>query len=167
MTRRPRDEAWKSRVAGLYDRLGASLYRYALMILADPPAAADVVQQIFAGVIQRRAAILDEERYLRRAARNECYSMLRRRRRESPPGEVSLLEPIAIGGVEPEERLTLERALRELPPEQREVLHLKVYEGWTFQEIADQMDESINTVASRYRYAIEKLRTLWTNSKIS
>ena len=45
-----------------------------------------------------------------------------------------------------------------LPAEQREVVHLKVFEGMTFQEIADLCGESINTVASRYRYAIEKLR---------
>ncbi len=35
---------------------------------------------------------------------------------------------------------------------------MKVFEGMTFQEIADMTGESINTVASRYRYAIEKLR---------
>jgi RNA polymerase sigma-70 factor (ECF subfamily) len=48
--------------------------------------------------------------------------------------------------------------MRSLPPEQREVVHLKVFEGLTFQEIADLAGESINTVASRYRYALEKLR---------
>ena len=124
---------------------------------------------MFAGLIRKHdVAIASEERYLRRAVRNECYSTLRRRRRDSPADqEPPLLEPIATGGVEPEERLALERAIRGLPPDQREVLHLKVYEGFTFQEIADQMDESIDTIASRYRYAIEKLRAqLWTNSKI-
>ena len=160
MKRRLRDEAWNHRVAGLYDRLGASLYRYALMILADPAGAADVVQQVFVGLIQKHdVAIASEERYLRRAVRNECYSTLRRRRRDSiPDEEPALLEAVASGGAEPEEMLTLERAIRALPPEQREVLHLKVYDGFTFQEIADQMDESINTIASRYRYAIDKLR---------
>ena len=156
MTRRPRDEAWNTRVAGLYDRLGVSLYRYALMILADPTGAADVVQQVFVGLIQRHnAAIASEERYLRRAVRNECYSTLRRRRNESFGGdEPALLETAAAGGAEPELRLALERAIRGLPPEQREVLHMKVYEGFTFQEIADQMDESINTVASQEKSAV-------------
>jgi RNA polymerase sigma-70 factor (ECF subfamily) len=59
-----------------------------------------------------------------------------------------------------DERLAIERALRELPPEQREVVHLKIFEGMTFQDIANLCDESINTIASRYRYAIEKMRTL-------
>ena len=48
--------------------------------------------------------------------------------------------------------------MRALPAEQREVVYLRVYEGKTFQEIADWLAVSINTVASRYRYAMEKLR---------
>jgi DNA-directed RNA polymerase specialized sigma24 family protein len=40
------------------------------------------------------------------------------------------------------------------------VLHLKAFEGQTFQEIARTTAESINTVASRYRYALEKMKAL-------
>jgi len=53
-------------------------------------------------------------------------------------------------------------ALRELPADQREVVHLKAFEGMTFQEIADLTNESVNTIASRYRYAVEKLRARLT-----
>jgi uncharacterized protein YchJ len=61
---------------------GPSLYRYALMLLADPAAAEDAVQQVFTSVLRSRASarLEADERYLRRAIRNECYSMLRRRR---------------------------------------------------------------------------------------
>jgi len=38
------------------------------------------------------------------------------------------------------------------------VIHMKVYERKTLQQIADLLDLSINTVASRYRYAMDKLR---------
>jgi RNA polymerase sigma-70 factor (ECF subfamily) len=146
-------------VGSLYDRLGASLYRYAVMILADRDAAADAVQQAFVAVLGLRGVDMEsEERYLRRAVRNQCYDMLRRKRSFANAIDAELLEPALGHDDHPEERLTLERAIRELPPNQREVLHLKIYEQWTFQEIADQMDLSINTVASRYRYAIEKLR---------
>jgi len=41
-------------------------------------------------------------------------------------------------------------------------VHLKAFEGMTFEEIAALTDESINTIASRYRYAIEKLRASLT-----
>jgi RNA polymerase sigma-70 factor (ECF subfamily) len=56
------------------------------------------------------------------------------------------------------ERLALESAIRQLPPEQREVVHLHVFKGWTFQEVADACGESINTIASRYRYTLARLR---------
>lgn len=52
------------------------------------------------------------------------------------------------------------RALAELPVEQREVITLHLHAEMTFREIALQLGHSINTVQSRYRYGIEKLRTL-------
>ena len=54
----------------------------------------------------------------------------------------------------------LEQALKALPPEQREVVHLHVYEGMTFQEVAHATAESINTASARYRYAVDKMRRL-------
>ena len=54
----------------------------------------------------------------------------------------------------------LAQALKALPPEQREVVHLHVYEGMTFQEVAHATAESINTVSARYRYAVDKMRRL-------
>ena len=84
--------------------------------------------------------------------------MLRRRRRDSCADAAPLLEAVSAADGRPDERLAIEQAMRELPAEQREVVHLKMFEGMTFQEIADVTGESINTVASRYRYAIEKLR---------
>lgn len=141
----------------LYDRFADGLYRYALMILADPEGAADAIQQVFAAVVARRTRIDCGERYLRRAVRNQCCSQLRERSRRAPLADAPMLEAVAAGA-DPTERIAIERAIRVLPAEQREVLHMKVFEGMTFQEIADAIDESINTVASRYRYAIEKLR---------
>ena len=152
---RPPDDEWIGR---LYDRHGAALYRYAVMVLADPAAAADVVQTVFVSLIRQRASPDFDERYLRRATRNECFSALRKRRRDALAGAGPILETIEGRSDRPDERLALEQALRELPPDQREVVHLKAFEGMTFQEIAELTNESINTVASRYRYAIEKLR---------
>jgi RNA polymerase sigma-70 factor, ECF subfamily len=145
-------------IGQLYDRYGAALYRYAVMVLADPAGAADVVQTVFMSLLRQRARPEFDERYLRRAVRNECFSALRKRRRDVLASAAPILETVSAESDRPDERLALEQALRELPPEQREVVHLKVFEGMTFQEIADVTAESINTVASRYRYAIEKLR---------
>jgi RNA polymerase sigma-70 factor (ECF subfamily) len=147
-------------VGRLYDQYGASLYRYALMILADPAGAEDAIQQVFLRLLTERRDIAQEEHYLRRAVRNECYSALRRGARNT--GDTPLLEAVSPDS-RPEERLTLEAAIRELPADQREVLHLHSFEGRTFQEIAELTSESINTIASRYRYAVGKLKHILTS----
>ena len=54
---------------------------------------------------------------------------------------------------------TLSSSLEALPPEQKAVVILKVWEEMTFAEIAAVLDISANTAASRYRYALDKLRT--------
>ena len=93
------------------------------------------------------------------ATRNECYSVLRGRLRERTrrASEHELLELAGDSGDEAE-RLALSHALASLPPEQREVVHLKVYEGCSFPEIAALVGISANTAASRFRYALERLR---------
>jgi len=54
----------------------------------------------------------------------------------------------------------LQAALARLPQPQREVIVMKIYRQKTFLEISRLLGLSQNTVASRYRYGMEKLRTL-------
>lgn len=154
------DEDRRRLVAGVYAESGPRLYRYALMILADRRDAEDVLQQVFAAVLSKRTlpAMDDAGAYFRTAVRNASYSLLRRRRTARAAVEL-ILEPVAPG-FSPAEQAGLEQALKALPPEQREVVHLHVYEGMTFQEIATSTGDSINTVAGRYRYALDKMRTI-------
>ena len=53
----------------------------------------------------------------------------------------------------------VELALRKLPEDQREVVILKIWGALTFREISDSLEISLNTVTSRYRYAINKLQS--------
>lgn len=148
-------------LGALYDRHAAGLYRYAVMILADRDAAADVVQQVFARLADSRGRPDVEAHYVKRAIRNGCFSMLRARlRAPRAANSHDILEAMSAPDDVPEERLAIQAALLALPADQREVVHLKIYEGLTLQEIADLTGDSINTIASRYRYALEKMRTL-------
>ncbi len=157
-----RDTAVRKRnwVARAYDEHGAALYRYALMIVGDATVAEDTVHEVFVRVLAGagpRHDIRQAMAYLRQAVRNQCYSYLRTHVREASATETggALLEP--VGPAPQDDRLMLEQALRALPPEQREVVHLKVFEGLTFKQIAALSDIPLNTAASRYRYAIDKL----------
>jgi RNA polymerase sigma-70 factor (ECF subfamily) len=154
----PADEHRRQLVARVYAESGPRLYRYALMILADHRDAEDVIQQVFAAVLTRPVRIDDEAAYFRTAVRNAAYSLLRQRRTARAAGD-ALLEPVS-SECGPAEQAALEQALRALPPDQREVVHLHVYEGMTFNEIAGATGDSINTVAARYRYALDKMRKL-------
>ncbi len=57
-----------------------------------------------------------------------------------------------------ERHTLLEQAVRRLPSDQQEVVLLKIWGELTFDEIGKTLDISLNTAASRYRYALDKLR---------
>ena len=57
-----------------------------------------------------------------------------------------------------ENALALQAALADVPDEQREVLILRIWGQMTFEEAASALDISPNTAASRYRYALAKLK---------
>lgn len=145
-------------VAGLYEAYGPRLYRYAVLLLADRAAAEDALQDVFLQIARAldRGGFDVTFAYLATTVRNTCYSALRRRRRRSEVAE-PILEAASPEATE-EERMMIDEALKALPTEQREVVYLKVFEGLTFQEIADRCDVSINTAGSRYRYAMQSLR---------
>jgi RNA polymerase sigma-70 factor (ECF subfamily) len=52
------------------------------------------------------------------------------------------------------------QAMKSLPAEQRTIVQLKLWDGLTFEEIAEAQKIPLNTAASRYRYGLDKLRTL-------
>lgn len=155
---RPARRVW---LAALYDRHAAMMFRQALMILADHAAAQDAVHEVFVKLAKMDVGrIRDEAAYLRRAARHASFRLIGRSRRK-PPADRALLAPEPAGcAIREEQRAAIEAALRRLPPVQREVVHLKVYEDLTFRDIAEVLEVSINTAASRYRYALAKLRRL-------
>jgi len=97
---------------------------------------------------------------VRRAAIDVARRRIRRTAREVESGEDAsgfgpLLEPLADGD---DRRMAIESALGRIPPEQREVLALKIWGELTFAQIAGQLGIPPNTAASRYRYALEALR---------
>ncbi len=149
-------------IGQVYDALGPSMYRYALMILGDRGLAEDVVQQAFMRLISRGRVdeVLSMKAFLRVVVRNEAYRLLgaRRTMERLENADVCLLEAADVPAERREEQRRVERALRQLPAEQREVVHLKVYEGLSFAEIGQTLAIPPNTAASRYRYAIAHLR---------
>jgi len=166
-TGQPR-EHW---IAQAYDTLGPNLYRYALMILADHALAEDAVQQAFTRLLTRGRMddVASAKAFVRMIVRNEAYRLLAARQpmETLENADVHLLEPSDEAAERLDEQHQLERAMRQLPPEQREVVHLKVYEQLSFTEIAQLLAIPPNTAASRYRYAIAHLRDFLAPTRTS
>jgi len=141
----------------LYQKHGATLAAYACSCGLDHAAAEDVVQQLFLKMLgEKTFAPQAPVAYLYRSTRNASLNLQRDRRRETdlPDTEPWFIHPNSSQV----EVLTLQKALQELPEEQKETVFLKIWSGMTLQEIAEVTETPLNTVASRYRYALEKLR---------
>ncbi len=133
------------------------LYRAALAILGDPQEAEDAVQDAFVRFLERAPKELENPGgWLMRVLMNGCKSRLRLAWRRVGP----LPETLSAPG--PEEREELEE-LFALPPEDRAVIHLHYYEGWSTDEIAQMLGQRPGTVRSRLSRARGKLRKLLEN----
>jgi RNA polymerase sigma-70 factor, ECF subfamily len=146
-------------VARLYDELGRALLAYARSIVHDDAEAEDALQQVFMKLMTGRAVLpLEPRPYLFRAVRNTCLNQRRAlSRRAAGPGGPAPAAFTAPNGRDGLAR-DLEDALQELPREQREVVVLRVWGQMTLDEAAAVLGIPANTVASRYRYALAKLR---------
>ena len=149
----------------IWDRYANDLFGFLQGMLCSKHDAEDVLQSVFVNIVRKRhrlarARCLDA--YVFQIARNEAFSMLRRRkkRQSDPPVEESWFVARRDDRSSIDLAEHLGGALSRLPQSQREVVVLKIYRDKTFLEIARLLGLSKNTVASRYRYGIEKLRTL-------
>lgn len=153
----------------LYQRYGGACFALARRILDDTQLAEDVVQQVYmalwrgSGYDPRRGAV---STWLLSVTHHKAVDVVRREgnRRKRQASEQALLN-VAASGPGPEDeawsRLRAERtraALRELPAEQREVLLLAYYGGYTQREIADLTGLPLGTVKSRTLTAMRRLR---------
>ncbi len=141
----------------LYEKHGAALAAYGCTCGLDFGSAEDVVQQVFLKLLQGGAfAAQAPVAYLYRAVRNASLNKGRDRRRELKLPEEDVW--FTHAKADRAEVISLQNVLQELPEDQREAVFLRVWSGMTLQEIADATGTPLNTVASRYRYALEKLR---------
>ncbi|MFC1794368.1 RNA polymerase sigma factor, partial [Planctomycetota bacterium] len=100
-----------------------------------------------------------------RIARNEAFSFIGRRKKVRTIKALDESWLIVPDGHKELDDLAeqLQVTLALLPQQQREVIVMKIYRQKTFLEISGLLGLSQNTVASRYRYGMEKLRILLEN----
>ena len=150
-------------LAELYDRYATPLFRVARVMLHDHAEAEDAVQDVFVSLVRARhslAGIENVPAYLFRSLRRAAGRRVQRRiKQRAALAEAAAHVAPTSGAPTPRCDDRLERALAALPPAQRQVIALKIDGGLTFAQIGQVLAVSMNTAASRYRYALRKLRT--------
>src|SRR5262245_51912547 len=146
----------------LYDGHAQALFGFLLNLTRNEEDTRDLLQELFVK-LSRDPNLLanarDHRAYLLRLAHNGAIDLFRRRAvREKYRDERQELFAATPDPDQQAFRKAVAVALEDLPPEQRAVVHLKLWEELTFEAIADVLGIPINTAASRYRYALDKLR---------
>jgi len=153
----------------IYDKYKGDLVTLAAALLLDVSLAEDVVHDVFSAFLssaQRFRLTGSLKGYLATCVANRARNVNKAAWRrhgmpldglpemtcDAPPPEQAAIFGEQLG------RLT--EALQQLPYEQREVLLLRSHSGLRFAAIARTQGVSINTVQGRYRYAVDKLRSM-------
>jgi RNA polymerase sigma-70 factor (ECF subfamily) len=147
---------------GWLARHGAALVLFARQWASCHADAEDAVQEGFVRFWRSRERADDATAYLYACVRGVAIEMgrssLRRDRREQASARGEAAPLFACPVEQDERRAAIESALAQLPAPQREVVVLKIWAGLTFPQIAAALGVPNDTAASRYRYAIAKLR---------
>ena len=145
----------------LFGEWAQPLRNYAFALTRRDDDADDAVAEAMLGLMKqgkRLRSVRKPKAYLFAAVRHAAWQNGRASKTSSASLDTTECDAPAAPGQDPAASLAVKDALMALPDEQREVVVLKVHGLLTFAEIAEVTNVSPNTAASRYRYAVEKLR---------
>lgn len=168
----------------LFERHSNGIFVYILRMTHRPSIAEELLQDTFVKVIKAAPRYKKWSKFttwIYKIARNACIDFQRKQKirdvvsLDNNPGSTddnntSLHNFLPDEGAFPDDELgnvelrqAIVTALADLPPEQRETFLLREISGMPFNDIADIMDVSVNTVKSRMRYALKHLQNNLTN----
>ena len=152
----------------IYEKYEDYLLTLAMALLNDVNAAEDIVHDVFVSFAKSaenfrlRGSL---KSYLATCVTNRARDEIRRNRRR--PAELNEVTLASLGSERPDQQVShgeelqqLNNAIAQLPYEQREVIILRLKAGMKFREIAKLQRVSVNTIQGRYRYGLNKLRSI-------
>jgi RNA polymerase sigma-70 factor (ECF subfamily) len=143
----------------LFEEQATKLVLYGRALGLSHSESEDILQEVFVALIKRDSPPEQPTFYCLRAVRNRALNhrrtLWRRIQREMEASRWFETNPD-----ETEQEREAIRCLAKLPVEQREVIVLKIWHGYTYEEIGRLLEISPHTVAGRYRYGLEKMRTV-------
>src|SRR5512133_3979197 len=157
----------------LYDRYSRLVFSLAFAIVHDQATAEEITLDVFMRVWQKAALYRPEQAkvstWLTHITRNHAIDVLRRQTSRLDQNavlwddEVLSDPPGQSQAGSPEDSLQHERirnALAILPADQRQVLFMAYFEGYTQTQIAETLKQPLGTIKTRIRLAMQKLRNL-------
>lgn len=154
------------------DRYGGLVWSLARKLVGAHADAEDAVQVVFIDLWKSAARfdpnVASETTFVALIARRRLIDYKRRRLRQQdqvqslPIDDVDVVsrEQRSDAGELVEEASRAAAAIRELRPEQQEILRLSVYDGWSHQRIADHLQVPLGTVKTHVRRGLIHLRNL-------
>ncbi|MCB9215857.1 MAG: RNA polymerase sigma factor [Candidatus Kapaibacterium sp.] len=148
----------------LYDRYNRRLYGYCVKMLNDKVLAEDLFQEIFIRVSRKRDHFRggNFSGWLFAIARNQCLNALRDNVTHTSLDDVSGMLTAPDLELYDETSELLKEAIEKLPDEMKEALILRVYSGFSYQEIAEITGAKLATVKVRIHRAKIRLHDLLT-----
>jgi RNA polymerase sigma-70 factor (ECF subfamily) len=150
-------------VARLYDEHADAVYAFLLNLTRQEADASDLLQECFIKLVHSDLKEVGKPRaFILKLAYNQFIDFCRRQSTRNKYEESAMQEVEIFARTDDPDsqavRRELDEGLASLPDEQRAVVFLKLWQDFTFEEIAQTLEISPNTAASRYRYGIDKLR---------
>ena len=153
----------------IYQKYRTDLLKLAALLLNDIGDSEDAVHDVFVSFVQSADTLKlngSLKGYLLTCVANNARNRNRANQRRQAVG-LDEAAAVACEAATPEQWITCSEELRrwsdalaKLPYEQREVVTLHLRAGMKFRQIAKLQDVSVNTAKGRYRYALEKLRSI-------
>jgi len=151
-------------LAPIYDAVTPWVLGYVRALTHSKEDAEECLQEVFVRLVRSRRRLKNVQKirsYLLAMARNEAFRRMRRRAKRADTAPVNEMLPlVAAHGDSPDSTDLADSvscALSLLPTAQREVVVLRAYQALSFEEIADLTQVPVQTAASRYRYALQKI----------
>lgn len=158
------------------------IFNFVLQMCGDYETSKDISQKVFIRVYKNLKTLKEHKKFknwLYQIAANLCRDEIRRRSRRQTLSVESIQEAYEDGAMLPENlqsapgnspeqhwshqemRQIIEDALQKIPEEQRVVIVMKEFQGLKFIEIAEILEQSVNTIKSRMYYGLNALRKLF------
>lgn len=156
-------EGEENAMRSLYELCGSAVYAYALTVCGNVYDAQDVMQDTFIKVYNAAPDYVSQGKpmsWILSIARNLCFDRFRSQARQVNVTDEALERQLGSTATDATDRLVIKSCLLQLDEEERAIVVMHAVGGVKHREIADELGIPLNTVLSKYRRAIAKLKNI-------